>query len=573
MLRFLAKCCPVYIMIILFQALLSAISSVANVYLFKYILDALTNNYRINYIIKFILILFAFNLVYYAFNSICTKILLPKYSQIIHKNIQIDLFNRTSQMRFELYDDAIFYNKFSFALQETEKRGFAVLNTFSKLICSLFSIIGFVLLIIGLEYRLVFVVILGVFVTFLLNKSIVKIQHAFDVESIQPKREAQYISRVNYLKEYAQELKLYGFSALKELYISANNRLLCLIESFGKKIAALTFFQNAISAIVSTVSMIYLAMRVFSQTIPISAYVMLNSCTIQLYSQINSLLNVINEIYEHSLYIGNIKGFLNDDELLQKYGDDKISNAVTSIKIINVSYRYANSNYSNLLNISLNIKLNEKIAIVGKNGAGKSTLLKLLARIYDPTDGTITMDGKDYREYCRSSFYSTISFQPQDFKLYSINLAENILMRKVKNVEDEHLVVEALKFVGLYEKVFSYPENIYSVFTSEFSSRGIYLSNGEMQKLSLARAYACKGCILLFDEPTSTLDVMAEAEYLNKLLQLEEKTILVVTHSIQNARRFNRIILMDKGQIVGDGTHEELLFSNEFYKRMLNISK
>lgn len=228
MLSFLSKHCPAYIVIVILKALLTAISSVANVYIFKFILDALTSHYDIGFIILFIFTLFFVNLLCHAFNSICTKWLLPRYSQIIHKNIQVCLFERTAGMSFELYDDMSFYNKFTFALQETEKRGFAVLASFSKLVSCIFSIIGFVSLMASVEYKLFIVVILCVVATFFLNKHIAKAQHMFDLESVQSKREARYIGRVNYLREYAQDLKLHGFSALEELYIKANDKLIGL---------------------------------------------------------------------------------------------------------------------------------------------------------------------------------------------------------------------------------------------------------------------------------------------------------------------------------------------------------
>ena len=157
----------------------------------------------------------------------------------------------------------------------------------------------------------------------------------------------------------------------------------------------------------------------------------------------------------------------------------------------------------------------------------------------------------------------------QDYRLYAVTIAENVLMRRVKTKEDEERVIDALKKVGLYEKVMEYPDGIYTLQTRELNEKGASFSGGQLQRLALARVLASDADIYILDEPTSNLDPIAERN-VNRLIieESKHKTIIIIAHRLSTVVDADKIILIEDGKIVESGSHEELMNQDSFYKVM-----
>jgi ABC-type multidrug transport system fused ATPase/permease subunit len=236
-----------------------------------------------------------------------------------------------------------------------------------------------------------------------------------------------------------------------------------------------------------------------------------------------------------------------------------------------VSFQYDGNNKKALQHIHLRIAPGEKLAIVGVNGAGKSTLVKLLAGIYSPTEGSILVGGTPINSYREDTYRNAVNMVLQHYALFAFTIGENVLMRRVVSEEDRRIVEEALRMVGLWDKVSALPNGINTEVTREFSS-GVILSGGEQQKLALARAYAQKSQILILDEPSSSLDAFAETDILGQLYQARrDKTIILVTHKLMDVKWADRIIVINNGQIVEKGDHQQLLHLNGEYAAMIRM--
>lgn len=246
----------------------------------------------------------------------------------------------------------------------------------------------------------------------------------------------------------------------------------------------------------------------------------------------------------------------------------EISHSGCEIRMDNVSYKYPTAEGNTLKNISFNIKPGENISIVGLNGAGKTTLVKLLCGLYTPTEGNVYINGRNMMDHDVYKYYSMFSAVFQDFTFLPISIASNVSCKSEEETDTER-VIWALKTVGIYDKVMSFENGIHTKLNKQLNEDGIDLSGGEKQKLLIARAIYRGAPILILDEPTAALDALAERDLYQKYAELSEgKTTIYISHRLASTQFCDRIFVMDKGEIVEVGTHEELVAAGGLYSEM-----
>ena len=231
-----------------------------------------------------------------------------------------------------------------------------------------------------------------------------------------------------------------------------------------------------------------------------------------------------------------------------------------NIRFKKVDFTYPHTGIEAIKNFDLEIKKGEKVAIVGRTGSGKSTIAQLLLRMYDPTKGTIELDGVDIRELDLPDMRNQISYVPQDVFLFSDTVNNNIRFG-LKN-DEEGEVVRAVTQASVHGEIESFPEQ-YETLVGE---RGVTLSGGQKQRISIARALIKKPNLVIFDDCLSAVDARTEKEIIANLYDyLEDKTAIIITHRIFSLFHFDKIVVIDEGEIVEQGTHEELLNRNGYY--------
>ena len=259
-------------------------------------------------------------------------------------------------------------------------------------------------------------------------------------------------------------------------------------------------------------------------------------------------LDIENKMYQGSLTV-------------EKRADRKYE-----IEVRNVSFKYPETNEWALENVSMKFNIGERLAIVGTNGSGKTTLIKLLCRLYDPAEGEILLNGIDIRKYDYKEYMSIYSVVFQDFKLFALTLGENIGVSVDYNRDRAY---EVLEDAGLDINKDNFPDGLDTYLYKNISEKGVEVSGGEAQKIAIARALYDDAPFLILDEPTASLDPIAEAEIYQQLNQIVgDKTAIFISHRLSSCRFADRIVVFDKGKIIEQGRHDILVQekSSKYYE-------
>ena len=277
---------------------------------------------------------------------------------------------------------------------------------------------------------------------------------------------------------------------------------------------------------------------------------------------ITSLIQTYSGLELQRTYLKNYFDFLNLDSK-KYYGElpiEKRDDNEYEIEFKNVSFHYPNSQELILKNVSLKMDIGKKMAIVGPNGAGKTTFIKLLCRLYDPSEGEILLNGIDIKKYDYQEYLDLFSVVFQDFKLFSLGVAENVATSKEY---DENLVWDVLKKTGVKERVAKMRDGLQTqIYQTE--EDGVEISGGEAQKIAISRALYKDASIVILDEPTSALDPISEYEiYANFNDLVKDKTSIYISHRMSSCRFCDVITVFDHGSIIQSGSHEELISSKD----------
>ena len=279
------------------------------------------------------------------------------------------------------------------------------------------------------------------------------------------------------------------------------------------------------------------------------------------------LFENIMDIMKNGIFINNLRGFLEYvEEIPQDQDGEEPGQVFESLEFRNVSFSYENE--QTIKNLSFVINKGQTIALVGHNGAGKTTIIKLLLRLYDPTSGMILYNGRDIREYNLKAYKELFATTFQDFQMFGMTIKENVLMGRHYENEDQR-VITALKKAGVYEKVTTLKDGFHTMMTKEFDAEGAVLSGGETQKIAVARTFVKDAQMKIFDEPSSALDPIAEYELFQNIMKEGDKhTMLFISHRLSSVRNCDKVFMLERGHLIEEGTHDELMAANGSYAQM-----
>ena len=542
----------------------------------KHLLDLLSGSWVVTdtYPILFLLfgLLFAIAIVRVISNT-AVQYSQSMQTEQINGKIALDMMGRALAADLEFFDNPEYYDKLQAATQDSMSVSYILWNVLSCISASVAFIGAFIVLfqaspIYGL-------VMMGAAIpASIAAAKYTKLLYMLSLEQINENRQMYYCQHIAMDKLFAQDMRLYNAGGrLKARYRQIWTDLFTKRRSMTRKRSVLTGLLSCLPEIVVVLIGVDIAFGVLGSTNTVGDYVLFTGLAGQLWGSINMFSSAALQIYDNKLKIENIKKL---DDFKNRVEDTGIKNlsSVESISFEGVSFTYPGSKIPALRDISFTFRKSEKVVLVGLNGSGKSTLIKLLLRMYEPDTGIIRINGLDIREYKLTELRVNFSVYFQEMHNYNLSLRENFTI--ADNTQDDpntktQAALQSAYAMDIWEKA---SKGLDTSITRLFDTEGIELSGGQHQKLALARALYRRHTALILDEPSSNLDPKAEHEIFRSLASLTQgKMTIFTSHRLSNVALADRILVLEKGRVVEDGTQEELLKNKHRYAELFQYQK
>ena len=512
------------------------------------------------------------------FISICANnifdVLSSLCGNLVINQIRVLMSKKSEEIDIASYDSPDFYGQLENALQEINSRPVGIFISLCTIISNLVGILSYFLIISKVStWIAVFAILIGL-PQFYISSIFRKRTFNYNMKSTLTRRKMKTYFSIQFDHRFVKELRIYNLfpwffekymTMFKKFYIGLRK---IIFDEFVTKC-----FFNIIYILLQAIIYLYILEKTIGGKISIGEFSLYIASLISIINLTKGVSDNIISIYSGSLFVNNLIVFLGKkSSIINPCKTLEKSTAIECIKFCHVFFKYSDMQKYILKDISFNIIKGDTIGIVGLNGSGKSTLIKLMLRLYDPSEGEITINGRDIRSYCPEDIYAMMSVVFQDYGRYPETIRQTINFGNVSSTEMS-LIASASHQSTADSFIRFLPNKYDTMLTRLFYETGQELSVGQWQKLALARAFYRNSCIQIFDEPTSAIDVNSERIIFNQIMKKEPNKIkIIITHKLAVLEKADKIIVLHKGEIVGIGTHKELLHNCLVYGDMFHDS-
>jgi len=492
-------------------------------------------------------------------------------SRVVTDYMQDILHRKSIEVDLAYYEDSKFYDTMHRAQGEAPYRPTSIVNGLIRTVQSSISLLAMIGLLLSFHWSVALVLLAAALPGVFVKLKFSKVNWLWQRKRTETERKAWYKHWLLTSVSHAKELRLFGLGEhFRAMYMNLRVILRKEVLGIAKKRAASDFVSQIAATVLIYGSLAFIARQALAGLITIGGLVMYFQAFQRGLGFLKGLLGSLASLYEGNLFLSNLFDFLDiEPSITDPSAPEPFPEEITQgVVLDHVNFSYSSRSEKALNDVSLVIRPGEMLALVGENGSGKTTLVKLLCRLYDPSSGTISVDGTPIQNFAVENYRGNIGVIFQDYAKYHLTAKENISLGDIANSPDDSAVHAAAKAAGADVLINSLPQGYETVLGRSFKN-GKELSIGEWQKVALARAFIRDTPLVILDEPTSALDAQAEQAVFEKFRELvKAKTSVIISHRFSTVRMADRIAVMDHGSITEYGTHDELLKKNGKYCKM-----
>jgi ATP-binding cassette subfamily B protein len=489
------------------------------------------------------------------------------------REVSLRLIKHATQLDLASFEDPAFHDVLERARQQATDR-IGMLNAMGRLLLQFITLVSLSVAVIIYYPWLFLLMVICVVPAFMGESHFAFLGYSLAHEITPVRRELDYLRIIGTSKENAKEVKLFGLGD------HLHSRYATLTGGIIRKNINLTRHRLAwgsVFAVFGSIgyygSYVFLVWQALQGRITVGTLILLTGAIAGASTQLQGVFSLFSHIADQALHLSDLVDFLKvQPNIRSKPNALPVPRAIrTGFEFRNVSFQYPGTSRLILKSLNFRLEPGEHVALVGENGQGKTTLVKLLARLYDPSSGTIFLDGTDLREYNVEELHKEIGVIFQDFVRYDMPVRMNIGVGRMEHLDNDEALWTAAEKSRADRLITRFAGGLDQMLGRRFEG-GVDLSGGEWQKFALARAYLRDAQVLILDEPTAALDAVAESEVFARFDDLSRgKMALLISHRFSTVRKSDRIVVLEDGQIYEEGTHDQLVANGGRYASLFEL--